>query len=192
MGAAFRLNAFVNMSNTYTKRSYIAFFAFLTLMLVIVDQFLKRIITFNFKLAEQKEIISGFFSINYVVNKGSAFSFLADKPWGIYVLSGISFVVGIFVLIFMVSAATRGFKLIATSLCLIAAGAFGNLVDRFTLHYVVDFLRFDFGSYTFPIFNFADICAVVGTLMFIIVLIFDQKTIDDFLSIVHKGAGEHA
>ena len=72
---------------------------------------------------------------------------------------------------------------------MISAGAIGNLCDRFTLHYVIDFLRFDFGSYTFPIFNVADCYAVVGTILLILCILFDSKEFDAFWDdLFHKKA----
>ena len=68
----------------------------------------------------------------------------------------------------------------AFAFCLLSAGAIGNLIDRFALKYVIDYLRFDFGTYTFPIFNFADICAVVGTFLFIFVIFFGKDEFDNF------------
>ena len=59
-----------------------------------------------------------------------------------------------------------------------------NLIDRFRLKYVVDYLKFDFGSYTFPIFNFADICAVVGTVLLICIIIFGSKYFESFWSLL--------
>ena len=47
---------------------------------------------------------------------------------------------------------------------LIMAGAIGNFVDRIMLGYVRDFIMFDFW-HTFPIFNFADCCIVIGTIL---------------------------
>lgn len=158
----------------------ISFFAFLTIFLVIADQFLKRVVTFKMALYDQIVVIPKFFSIYYCVNTGSAFSFLADKTWGIYVLSCISLIIGTIILLLMFFAVQNRMRLLAVTFCLIAAGAYGNLIDRFSLKYVIDFLRFDFGSYTFPIFNFADICAVVGTILFVIVIFFGKNEFDDF------------
>ena len=67
-----------------------------------------------------------------------------------------------------------------------ASGALGNLVDRVWLKYVIDYLRFDFGTYTFPIFNFADICAVVGTILLICIIIFGSKYFESFWQIIFK------
>ena len=160
------------------------FFIFFFILLVTVDQFLKKIIDTEMDYYGQKVIIPNFFSLYYVRNTGSAFSMFADKPWGIYFLSGVSILLGVVIFIFMIKSSVRGFKLISLAFCLLTSGAVCNLIDRIALRYVIDFLRFDFGSYTFPIFNFADICAVLGTILLICVIIFDSKTFEMFWNLV--------
>ncbi len=160
------------------------FFIFLFILLVTVDQFLKKLIDTEMDYYGQKVIIPDFFSLYYVRNTGSAFSLFADKPWGIYFLSGVSILLGVVIFIFMIKSSVRGFKLISLAFCLLTSGAVGNLIDRIAFKYVIDFLRFDFGSYTFPIFNFADICAVLGTILLICVIIFDSKTFEMFWNLV--------
>ena len=160
------------------------FFIFLFILLVTVDQFLKKLIDTEMDYYGQKVIIPDFFSLYYVRNTGSAFSLFADKPWGIYFLSGVSIILGVVIFVFMIKSSVRGFKLISLAFCLLTSGAVGNLIDRIAYRYVIDFLRFDFGSYTFPIFNFADICAVLGTILLICVIIFDSKTFEMFWNLV--------
>lgn len=160
------------------------FFIFLFILLVTVDQFLKKLIDTEMDYYGQKVIIPDFFSLYYVRNTGSAFSLFADKPWGIYFLSGVSILLGVVIFVFMIKSSARGFKLISLAFCLLTSGAVGNLIDRIAYRYVIDFLRFDFGSYTFPIFNFADICAVLGTILLICVIIFDSKTFEMFWNLV--------
>jgi len=160
---------------------------------VIIDQITKHLIEGSFELNEKKSVIEGFFSLHYVRNTGSAFSFLADKSWGIYLLSGISLVFGLLLLYIMIFALKRNYIKIGFFLGLISAGAFGNLIDRFVLHYVIDFLRFDFGSNTFPIFNVADCYAVIGTILLIIFILFSANEFDEFWNeLFHKKAGEHS
>ena len=48
------------------------------------------------------------------------------------------------------------------ALTLILAGAFGNMIDRFWLGYVRDFIHFQIPSFSFAVFNIADSCVVVG------------------------------
>ena len=171
------------MSNKSKAGSLMAFeytviYFFLMAFLVIADQLVKRYIDFTMEYQSTVPVIDGFFSLHYVRNTGSAFSFLADKSWGITVLSAISAVLGLMVVVLMVISCFKHLKLLGFAFSLIAAGAFGNLIDRVWLKYVIDYLRFDFGSYTFPIFNLADICAVVGTFILLGIILFGHKYLD--------------
>ena len=150
-------------------------FALLTAGLIALDQVTKAFIVRTYALYTGEAFINNFFSFYYTQNTGSAFSFLADKSWGIYILSALSTILALIVLFFLFKAIRVEEYLVAGSLMLLFAGAVGNLIDRFRLHYVVDFIRFDFGSYTFPIFNIADICAVLGTATLIVIMLFLPK-----------------
>jgi signal peptidase II len=56
---------------------------------------------------------------------------------------------------------------LTVSLGLILGGAIGNMIDRFRLQTVVDFVDvlIPVVNYDFPVFNVADSCASVGTLL---------------------------
>ena len=186
-----KLNGFVNMSDGVKKKvssglDVLVFYIFLSILLITIDQFIKKVVVENIKLYDQVDVIKGFFSLYHCRNTGSAFSLFADKPWGIYFLSGISVLLGVVIFIFMIISSRKGMKLISLAFCLLSSGAFGNLVDRFLLRYVIDYLRFDFGSYTFPIFNFADICAVLGTILLICIIIFSNKSFEEFWNVLFK------
>ncbi|MCR4776796.1 MAG: signal peptidase II [Saccharofermentans sp.] len=155
-------------------------YVFLMLFLVVADQIVKRAVDFTIEYQSNIPVIENFFSLYYVRNTGSAFSLLADKEWGITALTVISSVMGAFVVILMGIACKKQLKLLGFAFCLIASGAFGNLIDRVYWKYVIDYLRFDFGDYTFPIFNLADICAVVGTIILMGIIIFGSKYFDRF------------
>ena len=176
-----------------TKPVACVIFSVLAVILVIADQIIKRAVVANVELYGQVEVIKGFFSIYHCRNTGSAFSLFADKAWGIYMLTGISVVLGIGIFILMLYAALYDMKLLSVAFCLLSSGAIGNLIDRFAYKYVVDFLRFDFGSYTFPIFNFADICAVIGTALLICIILFGSKYFEEFWNLItKKGKKENA
>jgi signal peptidase II len=51
---------------------------------------------------------------------------------------------------------------------LIISGALGNLVDRFRFGYVVDFIEWYYKSYSWPVFNIADSCIVLGAALLIL------------------------
>lgn len=55
---------------------------------------------------------------------------------------------------------------------LIMGGVYGNLIDRIIHRKVTDYLSFNIFNYSFPIFNFADICIVIGAILIIIDIIF--------------------
>jgi signal peptidase II len=62
-----------------------------------------------------------------------------------------------------------GGRLFAISVPLIASGAIGNLVDRFRLGYVVDFIRFHIrDAFVWPTFNIADCTITVGVALLVI------------------------
>ena len=46
------------------------------------------------------------------------------------------------------------------------AGGFGNLIDRVSRHYVVDFIEVLFTR--FAVFNFADCCVTIGAVILIL------------------------
>ena len=50
---------------------------------------------------------------------------------------------------------------------MIMSGAISNFIDRFWYGGVVDFIRFYWGTYSFPVFNIADVFISMGTLFFV-------------------------
>ncbi|MBR2750241.1 MAG: signal peptidase II [Clostridiales bacterium] len=170
--------------NEYNTRkvTWITYTLYVELFIVLagIDQFTKSLITKSFAVAQIKPVINNFFSLMYVRNKGSAFSLFANQKWGVTVLSVISSIAFVIILAIAFFVLAK-FKSRRLCLCLIflAAGTLGNLIDRIRLHYVVDFLRFDFGSYTFPIFNVADIYVTLSCIVLAILLFFSDKFIPE-------------
>jgi signal peptidase II len=56
-------------------------------------------------------------------------------------------------------------RLLQFALALILGGALGNLYDRLSYGYVVDFLEFYLGTYHWPAFNIADSAITVGVVL---------------------------
>jgi len=168
-------------------------FSVIAVVLIVADQVIKRTVVAKVPVYEQVDVIKGFFSIYHCRNTGSAFSLFADQAWGIYMLTGISVILGFGIFFLMLYASLYDMKLMSIAFCLLSSGAIGNLIDRFAYRYVVDYLRFDFGSYTFPIFNFADICAVLGTALLICIILFGSKYFEEFWALISKkGNKENA
>ncbi|MFN4244757.1 MAG: signal peptidase II [Brevinematia bacterium] len=65
--------------------------------------------------------------------------------------------------------------LVKVSFGLIWGGAFGNLIDRILFSYVTDFIDFGIGNvWRFYIFNVADSCITIGTVLIIFVMIYSD------------------
>lgn len=141
--------------------------------LTACDQWIKLLVLADegLKNGQKYEVIPGFFNIAYTYNTGAAWSFLADKPWGIHVLTAISAVASLIFIFFVIKKSGWPFFL-PFSLSLILAGTAGNLIDRFYLQGVVDYLDFVFGSWHFPTFNLADSLIVIGVIFLAIYLLF--------------------
>ena len=170
------------MNDELKKPTWLTYsiYAEIFILLTGIDQFTKSLITKSLAYAQVKPIIKNFFSFMYVRNTGSAFSLLAGKPWGVTFLAVVS-AIALLVLLFLAFFVLAKYRSRRLSICLIflSAGTLGNLIDRVRLKYVVDFLRFDFGSYTFPIFNVADICVTLSCIMLAFLLIFSDKFIPE-------------
>ena len=170
------------MNEELRKPNWFTYFLFgeLFVLLVIIDQFTKFMITQSMAYQGIRPIINDFLSFHYVRNTGSAFSMFADKSWGITMLSVISGL-ALLALMFLSGFVLYKYRSRRLSIILIflSAGTLGNLIDRVRLEYVVDFIRFDFGSYTFPIFNVADIYVTCSCILLAICLIFSDKLIPE-------------
>jgi signal peptidase II len=118
----------------------------IALILFLIDQGTKYLIATRLELAEQIPVIGNFFLITSHRNRGAAFGILEGQQWFFFLVT-VVVVVGIVWYLNKVKA-TR--KLLPTALGLVLGGAVGNFLDRMLNGEVVDFLQFNFGSYTFP------------------------------------------
>lgn len=124
------------------------------------------------------KLIPGVIEIMMSYNTGSAFSFLAGKPWAQTFFIVLTSIV-ILVLIAALFLVPSNKRLLKYSLALLIGGALGNLVDRIWLHHVRDFMYLPwFGN---SICNFADYFIVIGcVLLFIHLLFTDEDAIFKF------------
>ncbi len=139
--------------------------------LIIADQLSKGAIESNLYYGQTIPVIKGFFSIAYVKNMGAAFGFGATGPlWfrQIFFLGlPVIFCSWIF---YLLIKTLKGPFYVSLAYALIIAGAVGNLIDRFNLGYVVDFLMFYWKNEEnhFPAFNLADSCITIAAGLLII------------------------
>jgi signal peptidase II len=139
--------------------------------LIIIDQLSKGAIQSSLFYGQSIPVLSGFFSIAYVKNTGAAFGFMAGAAEPIrqvlFLVLPVIFCGWIF---YLLIKSLRGPFYVSLAYALILAGATGNLIDRFSLGYVVDFLLFYWKDERnhFPAFNVADACITVAAFLLII------------------------
>lgn len=124
-----------------------------------IDYVSKKWIEHNLELNEQIKVIGNFFLITFIHNRGAAFGILQERRW-FFLLITIAVVIAI--VIYLGRSHKNNRRLMMWALALILGGALGNFLERAIYGQVVDFLQFNFGSYTFPIFNIADSAIVIG------------------------------
>lgn len=137
----------------------------LSALVIVLDQLSKLWISAHFVYGEQLPIVN-MFSLILLHNPGAAFSFLSDagglQRW---LFTAISTTASIWMLILLRKHASE--TLFAFAISLVLGGALGNLIDRISYGYVVDFLLFYWETHSFPAFNLADsaISCGVGLLL---------------------------
>lgn len=124
-----------------------------------------------------RTVIDGYFDYQYARNPGAAWSFMADKSetfrkW-FFGATGIVAVIamGIFIAI----SKWKNQKLTILTLACVLGGAFGNMIDRFRMGYVIDFISWHVGEHYWPTFNIADVFVTGGIALLVIDLIFIHK-----------------
>ena len=139
----------------------------LTLVMLVIDQFTKYLTIEKLDLYESYEILS-FFNFTYARNYGAAFSFLGDASgWQKYLFTSIAIVVSTY-LVYSMKKMKVTHRWMNSAYALVLSGAVGNVIDRLLFGYVIDFLDFDLGFYRWPTFNIADSAIFIGAIMIII------------------------
>jgi signal peptidase II len=154
----------------------------MAVVVVLLDQLTKYIATDQLVYQQPVELITGF-NFTLMHNYGAAFSLFSEHSgWQRWFFSIIAIGVSIGIVVW-IRRLPPEHKLTAISLSLILGGAIGNVWDRLTLGYVIDFVDvyysagscfigfYKLGSEChWPAFNIADSAISVGAVL----LIFDS------------------
>jgi signal peptidase II len=136
----------------------------LGLLVVCIDQLTKRWIVDYFTAAPRPPVpvLGSILELQYVQNTGVAFSMLEGQTLKFVF---IAFAIVVIAVLYWRMRDTAS-MLLKVSFGLVLGGAAGNLIDRFTHRYVVDFIHFQIpGVFNFAVFNIADSAIVIGVLM---------------------------
>lgn len=137
----------------------------LSAVVIVLDVYTKHLVQQFFQYGEHLSVTS-FFDLVRFHNEGAAFSFLAAQGGWQRVFFSMVALVASAVMIYLIRK-HQSQKLFCFALALVLGGALGNLYDRLTLGYVVDFLLFHYHGYQYywPAFNIADSAITLGVIL---------------------------
>jgi len=111
--------------------------------------------------------IMPYFNLTMAHNHGAAFSFLAQAGgWQRWFFIGLAATISVVLLVWLAKLKPAE-KLESISLSLILGGAIGNVIDRISYGYVVDFIDLYIGHNHWPVFNIADSAICIGAILLI-------------------------
>lgn len=170
------------------KIKQLIFFVVGLLAAISLDQWTKYLAVLHLKGNGPFVLLDGVFEFYYSENRGAAFGIMQGKQ-GIFFLIAAAVIVVVLYLLFRMPTSKRYLPFTAC-LFLLVSGAAGNMIDRLTQGYVVDFLYFKLID--FPIFNMADCYVVISTVSLILLFLFFYKEEDmEVFSLRNKGGDRH-
>jgi len=142
------------------------YFLFLSILIILTDQYTKYIMLNNYKIFVNNDFI--LFKLDFIKNYGAAFNIFSGSR---IFLSLISIIFSILLIYLILRKNTLNqFDLFSYSFIL--GGTIGNGIDRILKGFVIDFINLNIIN--FPVFNIADISINVG-FIFLLYRIFKNK-----------------
>lgn len=139
--------------------------------IMLLDQVTKQLIVRHLGWFDVLPVMPHF-NIVHMRNTGAAFSMLSSASPVFFILLGTAVSIGI---LWWLRRNPRGQTLVAVALSLILGGALGNVIDRATRGYVVDFLDFYWGQWHFAAFNVADTAITLGAALLILDMFLEAR-----------------
>ena len=138
-------------------------------LVVAFDQATKALVKAKLSLHESINIIPGFFDITHVRNTGAAFGMLnsVDFEYKPVIMVVVAIIALAAVAAYAVTLPADQ-RIARYGLALILGGAVGNLIDRATMGFVVDFVDVYWRGVHFWAFNVADSAITVGVILMLL------------------------
>lgn len=142
----------------------------LAVLVILLDQWTKVLAEDLLQYGEPR-VVTGFFNLTLLYNKGAAFSMLSDAGgWQHWLFSGIAAVVSVVLGVWLYRL-PRAARVEPFALALVLGGAIGNLIDRLRLGHVVDFIQLHYRDLYWPAFNLADSAITLGAGLLILLML---------------------
>lgn len=138
------------------------------------DLITKRMAEDTLKNKSAIPVVEGYVELRYTENRNLSFGMLSFLPDNIKAptLIAIQVLSSLAVAVLIFSARKRSVAVLLPFL-LILSGAIGNVVDRIRYGYVVDFIHVHIkDTFSWPIFNIADVLIAVGIGLFLFQILF--------------------
>jgi len=135
-----------------------------------LDRVTKAWVSENIPLGTARPVVGDYVRIVHAQNTGAAFGLLPERTTLLSVLS----VVAVLAIVYYYRQIASNSSLVSATLGMQLGGAFGNLLDRVTQGYVVDFVDVGIGDIRFWAFNVADSSIVLG-ILFVTLLLWQEE-----------------
>ncbi len=161
------MNQGVGKKNSHLSLSARLLFFLVSLIIVLLDYVTKLFIV-NTISPHDSLLVLPFLRIVHVKNTGAAFGILQGLGNEIFIIITLIAIVG-FVIFILKSDENL------LSLSFILGGAIGNIIDRISRGFVIDFIDVFAGKYHWPAFNVAD-SAITAGMVLLFIHLFRKKS----------------
>jgi signal peptidase II len=154
------------MTPTSTARPRWSLFLGIAAVVVVLDQLSKAWLTSMLDPGERLEIVGDLLRFVHGQNTGALFGMFRDQALLFAIVS-----VGVIGLIVWYHGSSGRNTLLSVALGLLLGGAIGNMIDRFRLGHVIDWVDAGIGDLRFYTFNVAD-SAITCSILLLLLLAF--------------------
>ena len=141
----------------------ISYSLLLILTIVLLDQATKYLARTNINPMESIELLP-ILNLVSVRNQGAAFGMFRSLGNNFFIIISVA---AILFMLWVIVTAKEDYRVFS----LLAGGAIGNLIDRLSLGYVVDFIDITVSGHHWPAFNVADSALTIGITFMLLTLV---------------------
>lgn len=136
-------------------------------LIILIDQITKFLVRNNLLESQQINIIANLLSLRFIKNEGAAFGILEGQRHFFIIVTFFFFAL----LYYLYKKELSDNLSSKLALIFLIGGSIGNLIDRISYHYVIDFIAVA----NFPVFNVADIFIFFGIILLLFNLLFREN-----------------